>query len=197
MIALPLLSVLLTIAPGGALAGPSLGLHAELPTVHSPMARYSGEEVEHALPISMGARLELGLPLAQERWLVVDLGARSGGMDLGRMDHAMLELAFREAMSGSDSLHPFWEGGLGAELIRLRDEESADLALHLGPRFFGGLGLGLGSKKLRPTVGVRASFTAATGTFDLPDVELDDGTVERFYMPSALVLAGTVGICLP
>lgn len=194
MIPSSLLLVSLLLAPDSARAGPSVAVHAELPTLHSPMARYSGEEVEHGLPISLGVRAELGLPLAPERWLVVDLAGRSGGMDLGRVDHAMLDLAFREAMAGDKALHPYWEGGLGVELIHLLDHDGSELALHLGPRFFGGLGVSLGAGRLQPTAGVRASFTAATGSFDLPDAELDAGTVERFYMPSVLVLAGTLGL---
>jgi len=178
-----------------AFAGPSVGLHAELPTLHSPMARYSGEEVEHGLPISLGARADLGFGLGGDvRSLVVALGVRRSGVDIGRVDHAMLDLAYREAMDGGPAVHPFWEVGLGVEALRLQDAEGADLALHMGPRFFGALGMGLGSKRLQPTLGVRASFTAATGSFDLPSVKLDDEDIERFYMPSVLVLAGTVGL---
>jgi hypothetical protein len=184
----------LALVPAQARAGVSFGVHAEAPTLHSPMARYSGESVEHSLPVSVGARADLGIGLGPERWLVVDLGGRSSSLDLGRVEHAMLDLAFREAMPGSERLHPYWEAGLGAELIRLRDHDGASLALHIGPRFFGGLGLGLGGGRVRPTLGLRASFTAATGSFELADVELEDETVERFYMPSVLVLAGTVGL---
>lgn len=190
----PSLLLALVLTPGQARAGVNFGLHAELPTLHSPMARYSGEDVEHALPISVGARADLGIGLGPERWLVVDLGGRTSSLDLGRVDHAMIDLAFREDMPGSERLHPYWEAGGGAELIRLRDHDDASLALHMGPRFFGGLGLGLGGGRLQPTVGVRAGFTAATGSFELADVELDDEVVERFYMPSVLVLAGTVGL---
>jgi hypothetical protein len=191
--AAPLL-IALALAPSQGRAGVIVGLHAEAPTVHSPMARYSGESVEHRLPISVGARAELGVPVGSERWLVTALGVRSSSLDLGRVEHAMLDLAFREALPGSERLHPYWEAGGGAELIRLRDHDGAQLALHLGPRFFGGLGLGLGAARLQPTVGLRAGFTAATGSFELSDVEQDDEVVERFYMPSVLVLAGTVGL---
>jgi len=188
---LPLVAALAPVA----IAGPTVGLHAELPTLHSPMARYSGEEVEHGLPISLGARADLGFGLGGDvRSLVVALGTRRSGVDIGRVDHAMLDLAYREAMDGSPAMHPFWEVGLGVEALRLQDPEGAELALHMGPRFFGALGVNLGSKRLQPTLGVRASFTAATGSFDLSSVEQGDQDIDRFYMPSVLVLAGTVGL---
>jgi hypothetical protein len=184
----------LPLALGPARAEVGAGLHLEAPTVHSPMARYSGEDVEHTVPISFGARVALDIGLGPERWLAVGLGGRSSSLDLGRVEHAMFDVAYKVDIPGSEKLTPFWEAGLGAELIRLRDHDDEPLALHLGPRFFGGLGLGLGAGRLQPTLGVRASFTAATGSFDLPDIEVDDEVVGRFYMPSVLVLAGTVGL---
>ncbi len=190
---LPLVTALTPVA----VAGPSFGLHAELPTLHSPMARYSGDDVEHGLPLSWGVRADLGFALGEgERALVVALGTRDSRVDIGRVDHDMVDLAFREEMAGGPTVNPFWEAGLGAELLRLQDPDGEDLALHLGPRIFGALGVGLGSKRLQPTLGVRASFTAATGSFDLPSVQQDNQDVERFYMPSVLVLAGTVGLRL-
>jgi len=160
------------------------------------MARYSGEDVEHTIPVSVGGRAELGLGIgsAGTRWFVVAPGVRHSGIDFGVVDHAMLDLAYREAIPGTSSLHPHWEAGLGAALIRLQDEAGEPLALHLGPRFHGALGLGFGRGKLRPELGLRASFTAATGSFDLDDVEIDDEIVGRFYLPSTLCLAATVGL---
>jgi hypothetical protein len=175
-------------------AGPRVGLHYELPTLHSPMARYSGEDVEHGLPLSAGLRGDLGLGLDEQRWLSLGLGARGGGMDLGTVRHGMLDLAYVERLPGGERIEAHWEAGLGAELIGLLDHGGEALALHLGPRFFGGLGLGLGAGRLQPCLGLRASFTAATGSFDIPDEEIDDDELERFYMPSVLVLAGTVGL---
>ncbi len=190
----PLLPFLLLLAPGTALASVSFGLHGELPTIHSPMARYSGEDVEHSLPLSFGARADLGFGRGDGTWVLVDLGARHAWIDFGEMGRVMLDLGYRADIPGSEGLHPFWEAGLGAEAIRLWDHDMEPLALHLGPRFFGGLGLGFGRGKLRPCVGARISFTAATGSFDLPSVEIDDVEIERFYMPSVLALAGTFGL---
>jgi hypothetical protein len=190
----PLLLALLAAAPAPASAAPLVALQVEAPTLHSPMARYSGEVVDHALPFSVGARGDLALGLAADRWLVLDLGGRTSGLDLGRVWHAMVDGAYRESIPAEGAVEPFWEAGAGVELIHLRDHDDAPLALHLGPRFFGGLGLRLGEGRLRPCLGARASFTAATGSFELPDVTLDDEEIERFYMPSVLVLALTGGV---
>ena len=190
----PVIAALLTLCPSAAFASPAVGLHAELPTLHSPMARYSGEDVEHRVPISLGGRAALDFGLGSTRSLGVGLGARTAAMDLGRVEQGMIDISYAEALPGSGIWAPWWEAGLGAEVIRLLDHDGEAAALHLGPRFFGGLGTVLGYGRLRPALGVRASFTAATGDFELSDVEIDDETLERFYMPSVLVLAGTIGL---
>ncbi len=195
------LGVLLVVLPAPALAGVSLGLSAEAPILHSPIARYSGEEVAHGLPISVGARADLGFGIGKDlpRSLLVGLGARSAAVDLGRLNQLYLDLAYRQGLQGTVVVHPWWEAGIGAELIELSDHQDQALGLHAGPRFFGGLGFDVGANRLRMIAGLRASFTAATGDFVLDDETVvgssgEDVLVERYYTPAALVLSGTLGL---
>ncbi len=183
------------------LAAPSLTLSAEAPTLHSPIARYSGADVVHRLPVSLGARADLGLPLrtGETRWLLASLGGRSAGVDLGRYEQAYLDLAYRGFVPSTPGRHPWWEAGMGVELMMLDDHDGEALGRHWGPRIVGGLGLEWGANRLRLATGARVSFTMANGDWELSDERVvgSDGeevVAERFYTPAALCLSGTLGL---
>ena len=173
-------------------------LAVEAPTLHTPVARYSGEDVPHALPLSLGGRLGIGPRLGMSaRWLLLDLGGRSGRTDLGRLDQAWADLSLRAGFAERPRVHPWGELALGAELSVLHDHAGERLARHAGPLLAAGAGLALGQARWRWTGGLRASFSAITGDFELPPEPSEvagEEDLERFYMPSALMLAATLGI---
>jgi len=192
---MPALTLFLALT-GPAHAGVTGALLFEAPTLHSPIVQYA-DNLEHPLPISLGGRAELGVGVTQqERWLVLGLAGRSAAFDMGRVHNLAIDLAWRAAFADGERLHPHWEAGLGLEDIELHDDGEL-LIRQLGPRFFGGLGLGFGAGRLRPVVGVRAGFTAVTGSAELPAQLDEDGEqigLGPLYMPAALVLAGTLGL---